>query len=423
MFKRIDTTAGAIGQRRADISWLRIFAVLLLFPFHTARVFNLGEEFYVKNDQLSLALSYFVTYLGAWHMPLLFLLAGAASYFALARRSGGRYAGERVKRLLVPFLFGVLVLIPPQSYLGLLSHSGSAPGFFEWLPSFFQLNGADMNGYFLGGHTWGHLWFIAHLFVYALVLLPVMLFLRRGVGQHVIELLARAASMPGVILLFALAMVPAGFAPEIAGGNPVFFMALFLLGFVIVADDRFAATIDAHRFVALLCGPLAYGIVAYFEVTTWPAVPGWAVVPLEIYLGAFVPWCFMVALLGYGRRFLSSSNRIMTYADKASYPVYLLHQTVIVAVAFVVVQWEVGVAVKFGAILLISLPATVLVFELVVRRVGVTRFLFGMTSQRRAAFAAEVPVSGAKPVPVVQSLAAPSRDAAATRVVSSGMPA
>ena len=76
-----------------------------------------------------------------------------------------------------------------------------------------------------------------------------------------------------------------------------------------------------------------------------------------------MPWCFLVALLGYGRRLLRSSSGFVTYAGEASYPVYLLHQTVIVAVAFVVVQWEVGVAVKFAAILSVSLLVSVLVYR------------------------------------------------------------
>jgi hypothetical protein len=154
MSKPIDLITEQPGGRRADIAWLRILAVLLLFPFHTARVFDVWDEFYVKNDQLSTALTWLIAYMEPWHMPLLFLLAGAASWFALGRRSGGAYSRERVKRLLIPFAFGLLVLIPPQSYLGLLSHSGSAPGYLQWLPDFFQLNEADLDGYATPAGGW-----------------------------------------------------------------------------------------------------------------------------------------------------------------------------------------------------------------------------------------------------------------------------
>ena len=120
-------------------------------------------------------------------------------------------------------------------------------------------------------------------------------------------------------------------------------------------------------------------------------MPAWAEGPLELYLSVLMPWCFMVALLAYGRRFLRSSGRVGAYAAEASYPVYLLHQTVIVAVAFVVVRWEAGVALKFAAILCVSLLVTMLIYELAIRRVGATRFLFGMKPLRRTARASGVP--------------------------------
>ena len=407
----------AAGERRMDIAWLRILAVLLLFPFHTARVFDVWSDFYVKNDQLSSALTWFIAFMEPWHMPLLFLLAGAASWYALGRRSGRTYAGERVKRLLVPFLFGLLVLIPPQSYLGLLSHSGSAPGYFSWLPQFFQLNPADMDGYFLGGHTWGHLWFIAHLALYALIALPVLLFLRRDAGRRVIDLLARAVSVPGVILLFALALIPAMWAPEIAGGNPVFYLAVFLLGYLVMADARFQRAIDRHRLAALVLGPLALIAVATFNVYGWPAVPAWASAPLEVYLGVVLPWCILVALLAYGRRFLRASNRFTSYAAEASYPVYLLHQTVIVMVAFVVVRWSVGVPLKFGAILALSVIVSVLVYELAIRRVDVVRRLCGMKALPAAGPA---PATAPAAAPVSASAAAPPLLAKAPAAVQAG---
>jgi fucose 4-O-acetylase-like acetyltransferase len=109
--------------RRYDIDWLRIAAVLLLIPFHTARVFNVGEEFYSKNPQLSTALQRFIYFVYPWHMSLLFFLAGAASWFALGFRGSGRYANERLKRLMVPFFFGLVIIVPPQAYCGMLTNT------------------------------------------------------------------------------------------------------------------------------------------------------------------------------------------------------------------------------------------------------------------------------------------------------------
>ena len=173
------TTQQAKPQRRYDIDWLRVLAVLLLFPFHTARIFDTFGLWYVKNDTLSEALTYFIAFVHPWHMPLLFLLAGSSTWFALGFRSAGQYTKERFIRLLIPFIFGVLVIVPPQSYLGLLGHTGYSGSFFEWYPNFFSINTSDMDGYFLGGFTPAHLWFIAFLFIFSLLALPLFLYLRR----------------------------------------------------------------------------------------------------------------------------------------------------------------------------------------------------------------------------------------------------
>ena len=267
---------------------------------------------------------------------------------------------------------------------------------------------------------WGHLWFIVHLLLYSLLALPLMLFLRRGAGRRVVDGLARAATVPGAILLFAVALIPAMSVPEIAGGNPVFYIAVFLLGYLVMADARFQEAIDAHRLVALVLGPIACLAVAYFEVTSWPAMPAWAEGPLDLYLSVLMPWCFMVALLAYGRRFLRSSGRVGAYAAEASYPAYLLHQTVIVAVAFVVVRWEAGVALKFAAILCVSLLVTMLIYELAIRRVGAARFLFGMKPLRRTARASGVPAERSIRGLPGRTVTAPVGGEAASRPAGSG---
>ena len=117
--------AGAVS-RVYYIDWLRILAVLLLFPFHTLRVFN-NEALLREGVALSRASPTGSSASSrVWHMPLLFFLAGCSTYFALRKRTAGQYAWERVKRLLVPLVFGILILIPPQTWYGARFNSGYA---------------------------------------------------------------------------------------------------------------------------------------------------------------------------------------------------------------------------------------------------------------------------------------------------------
>jgi len=314
-------------------------------------------------------------------MSLFFLLAGASTYYALRKRSGGEYSRERFKRLLIPFVFGVLVLIPPQSYLGLLNHSDYAKSFFTWFPNFFHLQTDDIDGYFLGGHTWGHLWFILHLFVYSLIALPLLLYFNRESGQRWAKRVVGTLTKPIVLfLLFPLLLVLIGEFPEIAGGNPLFYITFFICGFILMSDPRFMDTIDKHRLILLLLGVVPFaGIIIVSATNSWPVdMPGWANDILDGYVDGFVPWYVILAMLAYGRRLLNFTNRFLKYFAEGAYPLYILHQTVIVIIGFFVVQWGFGVGAKYAIIVALSFAGSVLVYDILVKRTKITRFLFGM---------------------------------------------
>ena len=369
-------------QRLYYVDWLRLVAVFLLFFFHTARIFDPMENFYVQNDHLSSVLYYmFIASIGPWQMSLFFLLAGASTYYALRKRSGGEYSRERFKRLLIPFVFGVLVLIPPQSYLGLLNHSDYAKSFFAWFPNFFHLQTDDIDGYFLGGHTWGHLWFILHLFVYSLIALPLLLYFNRESGQRWAKRVVGTLTKPIVLLLlFPLLLVLIGEFPEIVGGNPLFYITFFICGFILMSDPRFIDTLDKRKLILLLLGVVPFaGILIVSATNSWPAdMPGWANDILDGYVDGFVPWYVILAMLAYGSRLLNFTNRFLKYFAEGAYPLYILHQTVIVIIGFFVVQWGFGVGAKYAIIVALSFAGSVLVYDILVKRTKITRFLFGM---------------------------------------------
>ena len=368
-------------QRLHYIDWLRLMAVFLLFTYHAACIFHPWGDFYIQNEPRSPLLAYiFVWAVGPWHMSLFFLLAGASTYYALQRRSGGQYVRERFKRLFIPFAFGVLVLIPPQSYLGLLNHSSYSGSFITWFPNFFTLHVDDLDGFFRGGHTWGHLWFIFHLFVYSLAAVSLFLYLNRESGQRVIGRLAGAFARPGFILLFPVLLALFAEVPQVAGGNPLFYITFFICGFLLMSDPRFMNTVDRQRVALLILGPVVYaGILFADTMDWWPShMPEWTDTVIRGYVRGFVPWFVILAMLAYGRRFLNFTNRFLKYFAEAAYPMYILHDTIIVIVGFYIVQLGVGVPAKYATIVVASFAATVIVYDLVVKRANVTRFLFGM---------------------------------------------
>jgi glucans biosynthesis protein C len=363
--ERTPGTAAAVGRvRRHDLDWLRVMAVLLLIPFHSARVFDVWEDFYVKSSHTSEGLTWgVIAFLNPWHMPLLFVLAGAATWYALGHRSAGAYRAERTKRLLIPLLFGVAVIVPPQTYLAQWSKG------IEPIRSFLSFEG-DLTGY-TGGFTPAHLWFIGFLFIFSLVALPMFVRWHR----HPIGARWLLVAMPLV-----LALTNGLPAPDDGPQNPFYSLALFLGGFLLVADQR------AERLIHRAWRPLLGAAVVTMSTVllvwhsgvgdTW--TDGSAIqIAFEI-LEQVNTWVWVLALLGLGHRFLNRESRVLRYANPAAYPFYLLHQTVIVAVAYVVVGWNVGLWTQYGLVLLSSFALSLGVYEVVVRRTNATRLLFGL---------------------------------------------
>jgi peptidoglycan/LPS O-acetylase OafA/YrhL len=295
-------------------------------------------------------------------MPLLFVLAGAASWYAFGHRTARGYVAERRVRLLVPFLFGLLVIVPPQTYLAQWS-KGIEPvkGFFTF--------GGDPTGY-TGGFTPAHLWFIGFLFLFSLGAAPLFArWRRRPVGARWVLF-----AMP-VVLALANGLP----APDDGPQNPFYSLALFVGGYLMVADPR------AERLVHRAWRPLLATAIATMTVAYLVARSGvqdtWAdgsanQIAFELFQQV-TTWVWVLALLGLGHRFLHRENRALRYANPAAYPFYLVHQTVIVAVAYVVVRWNAGLWTKFSVVMATSFVLSLATYELV-RRTNATRFLVGL---------------------------------------------
>jgi hypothetical protein len=371
--------------RRYDIDWLRIAAVLLLIPFHTARVFNVGEAFYAKNELLSVALQRFIVFVYPWHMSLLFFLAGAASWFALGFRGGGRYAGERLTRLIVPFCFGLLIIIPPQAYVGMLTNTAADRSWWSQY-AYFWTHLDPMS--YAGPWTPGHLWFILFLFVYSLLAVGLFLWMRRGRGRRAIDWFARACRLPCMVIVLPalLLLLEKAVNPmdDISGQTPIAYFVLFVFGFIMVADERVTAAVERHwRWVL----PLGIACMAA-RVALWPHTEEWADSSWQDtvfnWLGyQFGVWMMIVGLLGLFHRYADRTNAAYAYTTEAAYPFYILHQTMIVLLAYFVVQWGTGIPLKFTVIAGGAFLVSVAVYEVAVRRWDPVRFLFGMKPQRK----------------------------------------
>ena len=363
-------------ERRYDLDWLRVLAVLLLVPFHSALIFshNPGDIVYVKDRLESETLIQFAYFQSQWHMPLLFMIAGASTWFALEFRTVRQYLRDRFTRLVIPTVFGVTVLIPPMIYMQYLGEPGSS--FWQFYPHFFRVNFEDLSGN-SGTFTPSHLWFVIFLFVFSVVVLPLFLFLKREAGTRLLARLARFLTRRGAILLLALPLAVADVLLDIGGKAPFLYLTLFIYGYVLVADARFQDILENHAVGAAGLGVVATVPIVYL-ISGKPA-PQHSLTPVVIHLVYYLSrWCWLVAILGLGRRYLNFNNGILRYASEASYPFYILHFLINTVVGTCVVQWNAGIGVKYLAINGVTILVTYAVYDLVVKRMSVTRILFGM---------------------------------------------
>ena len=117
------------SARREDIDALRIGATYLLFAFHTAMIFNPAPFYHIRNDELSFVMLIVTGFISLWHMPLFFLLAGWATHASLQHRGRTGYVRERISKLFIPLIAGIILFGPVIKFLELrsgldLSHTG-----------------------------------------------------------------------------------------------------------------------------------------------------------------------------------------------------------------------------------------------------------------------------------------------------------
>ncbi len=382
------------------IDWLRIFAVLLLFPFHTARIFD-PWPWYVKSESVSLGLTIFVNFLNQWHMPLFFFLAGASTCLALRFRSPGQYIIERRRRLLIPLLFGIFILIPPQSYFRLfgnphlvwpenkLNFFTGGPQYHEsflgFYPHFF--NGIFPNGNF----EWGHLWFLAYLFVFSVLTLPGFQYLKSASAARSMAGLTHSLQKPGVLisLFIPIAVIeaslrglyPAGHQNLISDwANFLTYGTLFIYGFLFFyAPQNVLGVVKYWRLslaIAIISSITCLGIHLPHLLTTSSASYS-SISILSRVVGALSTWCWLIFLLGLGKIFFDFGGKSLEYGRIGALPIYVLHQTIIVIIGFYVLKNGISLIPAYLTILAGSLLSSLLIYEMI-RRNNFLRILFGM---------------------------------------------
>jgi hypothetical protein len=263
---------GLPAGRRPEFDVMRAFVVAGLVVFHSAVVFAAGMSWFVNDPRPSAGFTVFLLWGSLWGMPLLFLVSGMAARYAMRTRSAAAFARERLARLGVPFMFGLVVLVPPMFYLGSLANPDFHEPYWRFWLSFVNVPAIARGLLLHGSWTSGgvnfdpaHLWFLYVLLVFSIVLLPLLAYLRRQRGRLLTGRLAGLADRHSGIVVWAAAIpmmaVEAVFGPDVntGGWERTVYAFPFVYGFVIASDPRFQAALQRCRWSALVVACAATG--------------------------------------------------------------------------------------------------------------------------------------------------------------------
>lgn len=376
--------------RRHDIDALRALAFALLILYHWGMLYVAGEDWgwHIKSTHLADWLQAPMLCVNRWRMLLVFLVSGLSIHFLL-RGDGriGRFVASRTGRLFVPLVFGVLVVVPIQPYVQGVMNGAVEPGFPAFLARYFS-GSTWPEGAFDGwqyGFTWNHLWYLAYLWVYTLVLALLLPVLRSAAGRQLHDAVLRLRGTR-LLVLPALPLIAATLALqphfEATGDlindwyrHAIYFTA-FLYGWWIGTDTGLWTELARLRRRSLALA-LATFAVYFALVETLPDDLSWPMQALVWTLRNVYIWLALCAILGWAHAVLNHPWPWLGWANEAVFPWYVLHQSLTVLIAYWVVPLHWSAAIEAAVVLGGTVAGCWMGFA-IIRRVGWLRPLFGL---------------------------------------------
>jgi glucans biosynthesis protein C len=357
-----------VVSRRYDLDWIRVISILSVFVYHSCRAYNL-YPWHIKNAVTSMAVSQFTRFMDLWMMPLIFVVSGAAVYLSMQQpswRAAGKFLKDKMLRLLVPLLVADFTHIALQVYIERLTHGDFTGSFWQFIPHYFD-------GWYGFGGNFGwiglHLWYIVVLLFFSIVFLPLFLLFKTNRGARIMEKIGNFFALPVMIYVLVLLLVTLWKAtgPIATLLNDAFnwglgiYATFFLFGFFILGSGKLQASIRKMRWISLA---LAIGMSVWYMLSDAH--------------DDLAAWALVLTGLGMGMTYLNFKNPFLAYANEAVLPFYILHQSVIVAVDYFIVQLPISIWLKIPAVIIISFSIIMTIYEYAIRRVNFLRICFGM---------------------------------------------
>jgi glucans biosynthesis protein C len=365
-----------MGERKYFLDWLRVSAFGFLILFHVGMLY-VSWPYNLKSPRFVPEIEPLMNALGAFRLPLLFFISGVASRFLIARLGAGAFARDRLRRLLPVILFGMFVVIPPQTYIELVAKGVWHGDYLTfWFTQYLPAKQALVRPLHKTMPTWDHLWFIVYLLFYTLGFALVFAAFRRAPAkktQHRIPvavlLLAPAAWLAAANLVIRY-RYPMTDALVNDWGAHLKWIGMFTLGGYCAGYDPLWETLRRYR-LAFLATALAFLIVLSLVNDPW-----WSVV------SGFYAWPTICALAGYAAAYVNRPSATLSHLNEAVLPIYVLHQPILLFAAYWLFPKALPLPVEALAISLFTAAGCFLIYETLIRPFALFRFLFGLKLQR-----------------------------------------
>jgi len=365
--------------RRYDLDWLRVLVFGLLIFYHVGMFFVLWG-WHIKNNVLYDWLQYPMIFVNQWRLAILFVISGMGTSYALAYRSGSVFRKERLKRLGIPLLVGMLIVVPPQVYIERLVEGNFTGSYLEYF-----FSDAFIGIYPSGNISWHHLWFLPYLLIFSLILSPIFIFLRNHPeGRFMLWIKKMIAKPYGLFLLivplyFTEAFVEPFFPVTHALIDDWFtftnFLILFFYGYLLICiKDVFWKKVDDLKSVAFGIGILSFSILLWI----WQQEDSTIIHFTEAFFKVLNFWSWIITIFGFGAKYLNRKSSVLKYCNEAVYPFYILHQTVTIVLAYFLMEKDWGLGVKFLLLSIGTFLVSWLLYEFLIRRVKFLKPLFGL---------------------------------------------
>jgi glucan biosynthesis protein C len=390
----------ALDARRTDLDWVRIGAFLLLIFYHVGVFYAPGPSAVGAISPRPLPwLVIPMLVVNPWRLLVLFVVSGAATRFMSDKMGSGALLKSRSVRLLIPLAFGILVVVPPQCFVQVIERCGYSGNYLEFWEQYLL---ADQHLCRIGPHlvvpTWNHLWFVAYLWIFTL-LLTLVRSVAPGVPSRLQHSIERTLPQWGLILWPACWLALAWLLLE--QRFPLWYafaiyIPAFLAGYLLAKSDVIWMLMDRVRWRILAGALVSYSTLIGLAFLTLGAHGDWGakmaanhsglrILELRT-VGAAVyglnQWLWILAVFGFARHTLvNRDGPIRRYLTDAIFPFYIIHQTTIEVVGHYLAKERLSLGLEATLLVSATMASCIATYE-IARRIGVLRPLFGLKSSR-----------------------------------------